>query len=200
MFRRWVCKHCQFAFVSSVLSVMSVTAFPLIIMSAHAQCSICTCSVEGISSLVCLHTPSVASKMKGFWQRWRKILKNPSSSPHNDWTDKTDNTEDTNANWQSWPSLHLACLRLRHCIMCHSYFRQIFLTMTHTHIHDVYAFRKCLLISVGGSSGRVRGKVKKHVIYAATLGSHLFYGLFLQDRVGGRGWSPWPPGSATGYQ
>ena len=42
-------------FASPVLSVMSVNGFPLIIMSAHAQCSICTCPVEGIPSLVCLH-------------------------------------------------------------------------------------------------------------------------------------------------
>ena len=48
---------------SSVLSVMSVTGFPLIIMSAHAQCSICTCSIEGIPSLVCLHMLSVGASL-----------------------------------------------------------------------------------------------------------------------------------------
>ena len=61
-----VCKHCQFVFASSVLSVMSVNGFPLIIMSAHAQCSICTCSVEGIPSLVslvCLHMLSVGASL-----------------------------------------------------------------------------------------------------------------------------------------
>ena len=50
-------------FASSVLSVMSVNGFPLIIMSAHAQCSICTCSVEGIPSLVCLHMLSVGPSL-----------------------------------------------------------------------------------------------------------------------------------------
>ena len=58
-----VCKHCQFVFASSVLSVMSVSGFPLIIMSAHAQCSMCTCSVEGIPSLVCLHMLSVGASL-----------------------------------------------------------------------------------------------------------------------------------------
>ena len=67
------------------------------------QCSICTCSVEGIPSLVCLHMLSVGvsslvcnvniansvAKMKDFWQRRRKskksfvFAKNPSSSPQN---------------------------------------------------------------------------------------------------------------------
>ena len=56
---------CQFVFASSVLSVMSVNGFPLIIMSAHAQCSICTCSVEGIPSLVCLHLLSVTLQTCG---------------------------------------------------------------------------------------------------------------------------------------
>ena len=58
-----MCKHCQFVFASSVLSVMSVNGFPLIIVSAHAQCSICTCSVEGIPSLVCLHMLSVGPSL-----------------------------------------------------------------------------------------------------------------------------------------
>ena len=48
-------KHCQFVFAYWVLSVMSVTGILLIIMSAHAQCSIYTCSIEGIPSLVCLY-------------------------------------------------------------------------------------------------------------------------------------------------
>ena len=58
-----VCKHCLFGFASSVLSVMSVIGFPLIIMSAHAQCSMCTCSVEGIPSLVCPHMLSVGASL-----------------------------------------------------------------------------------------------------------------------------------------
>ena len=51
-------KPCQLACVSSVLSVMQVSRFHLNTMSARAQCSICTCSVEGIPSLICLHMPS----------------------------------------------------------------------------------------------------------------------------------------------
>ena len=58
-----MCKHCQFVFASSVLSVMSVSGFPFIIMSAHAQCSMCTCSVEGIPSLVCPHMLSVGASL-----------------------------------------------------------------------------------------------------------------------------------------
>ena len=75
----WVCKHCQFVFPSSVLSVMSVSGFPLIIMSAHAQCSMCTCSVEGIPSLVCPHMLSVGASLISMqckhWRRRRKIKK-----------------------------------------------------------------------------------------------------------------------------
>ena len=68
-----VCKHCQFVFPSSVLSVMSVSGFPLIIMSAHAQCSMCTCSVEGIPSLVCPHMLSVgASLISMQCKHWRR--------------------------------------------------------------------------------------------------------------------------------
>ena len=59
----WEGHRCQFVFASSVLSVMSVNGFPLIIMSAHAQCSICTCSVVGIPSLVCLHMLSVGPSL-----------------------------------------------------------------------------------------------------------------------------------------
>ena len=111
-------------FTSSVLSVMSVSGFPLIIMSAHAQCSMCTCSVEGIPSLVCLHMLSVGASlisMQCKHSRKRRIfgedeekVKNPSSSPeichlrqkkghlrHKirrlDWLN-------TNTNWQRWPS------------------------------------------------------------------------------------------------
>ena len=40
-----------------------------------------------------------------------------------------------------------------------------------------------------GSSGRVRGG-KKHEIYAAAFGSHIFMTYF--HRVGGP-WPPWPP-------
>ena len=119
-----VCKHCQFVYASSVLSVMSVSGFPLIIMSAHAQCSMCTCSVEGIPSLVCLHMLSVGASLISMqckhWRRRRifgedeEKVKNPSSSPkihrlHHkkgrlrhkirrlDWLN-------TNANRQRWPS------------------------------------------------------------------------------------------------
>ena len=86
-----VCKHCQFVFTSSVLSVMSVSGFPLIIMSAHAQCSMCTCSVEGIPSLVCPHMLSVGASLISMqckhWRRRRifgedeEKVKNPSSLP-----------------------------------------------------------------------------------------------------------------------
>ena len=90
-----MCKHCQFVFASSVLSVMLVNGFPLIIISAHAQCSICTCSVEGIPSLVCLHMLSVGAslismqckcckqcgKNKGFFGKDEEKVKNPSPSP-----------------------------------------------------------------------------------------------------------------------
>ena len=86
-----VCKHCQFVYTSSVLSVMSVSGFPRIIMSAHAQCSMCTCSVEGIPSLVCPHMLSVGASLISMqckhWQRRRifgedeEKVKNPSSSP-----------------------------------------------------------------------------------------------------------------------
>ena len=43
-------------------------------MSAHAQCSICTCSVEGIPSLVCLHMLSAGTSLISMqckhWRRW----------------------------------------------------------------------------------------------------------------------------------
>ena len=121
---KWVCKHCQFVYASSVLSVMSVSGFPLIIMSAHAQCSMCTCSVEGILSLVCLHMLSVGASLISMqckhWRRRRifgeddEKIKNPSSLPkilhlrhkkgrlrHKirrlDWLN-------TNTNRQRWPS------------------------------------------------------------------------------------------------
>ena len=45
------------------------------------------------------------------------------------------------------------------------------------------------------SSGRARGRGKKHEIYAAAFGGHLFYDLFSQD--GGVPGPPRPPGSAT---
>ena len=71
--------------------VMSVSGFPLIIMSAHAQCSMCTCSVEGIPSLVCPHMLSVGASLISMqckhWRRRRifgedeEKVKNPSSSP-----------------------------------------------------------------------------------------------------------------------
>ena len=67
-----VCKHCQFVFVSSVLSVMPVNGFPIIIMSAHAQCSICTCSVEGIPALVCLYMLSVGISLISMQCKHRK--------------------------------------------------------------------------------------------------------------------------------
>ena len=41
-----------------------------------------------------------------------------------------------------------------------------------------------------GSSGRVGGGGKKHEIYVAAFGGHLFYDLFVQ---GLRGGGPWPP-------
>ena len=121
---RGVCKHCQFVYASSVLSVMSVSGFPLIIMSAHAQCSMYTCSVEGIPSLVCPHMLSVGASLISMqckhWQRRRifgedkEKVKNPSSSSkiHHlchkkgrlchkihrlDWLN-------TNANRQRWPT------------------------------------------------------------------------------------------------
>ena len=47
-----------------------------------------------------------------------------------------------------------------------------------------------------GSSDRVRGGGRKHEIYAAAFGGHLFYDLFSQGR--GRGMAPSPPsGSVT---
>ena len=59
-----VCKHCRLVFAYGVLSVMPVTGFPLIIISAHAQCSICTCSIEGIVHyVVCLHMLSVGASL-----------------------------------------------------------------------------------------------------------------------------------------
>ena len=55
--------------------------------------------------------------------------------------------------------------------------------------------KKCAKYSIG-SSGWVGGGAKKHEIYVAAIGGHLFYDLFLQG-LGG----PWPPrhppGSAT---
>ena len=39
-----------------------------------------------------------------------------------------------------------------------------------------------------GSRGRVRGGAKKHEIYVAAFGGHLFYDLFSQGQGG-----PWPP-------
>ena len=46
-----------------------------------------------------------------------------------------------------------------------------------------------------GSSGRIEGGgARKHEIYAATFGSHLLYGLFLQGRGA---WTPWLLGSST---
>ena len=119
-------------FASSVFSVMSVNGFPLIIMSAHAQCSMCTCSVEGIPSLVCLHMLSVGTSLISMqckhWQRWRifgkdeEKVKNPSSSSkilclchkilrlcHKILRLRHKMTELTwlngNTNWQRWPSL-----------------------------------------------------------------------------------------------
>ena len=71
-----VCKTCQFWFVFSVLSVMSVSGFPLIIMSAHAQCSIWTCSVEGIPSLVCLHMLSQVTSLISMHSKQWRILTN----------------------------------------------------------------------------------------------------------------------------
>ena len=48
-----------------------------------------------------------------------------------------------------------------------------------------------------GSSGRVGG-AKKHEIYVAAFGGHLFYDLFVQGLGGGGPWPPrHPPGSAT---
>ena len=41
------------------------------------------------------------------------------------------------------------------------------------------------------------GGGKKHEIYVAALGSHLFHDLFLQGWWGEGAWSPRPPGSAT---
>ena len=125
-----MCKHCQFVYASSVLSVMSVSGFRLIIMSAHAQCSMCTCSVKGIPSLVCLHMLSVGASLISMqckhWRRRRifgedeEKVRNPLSSPkihrlrhkkgrlcHKirrlDWLN-------TNTNWQRWPS------RFYHCV------------------------------------------------------------------------------------
>ena len=70
---------------------MSVSGFPLIIMSAHAQCSMCTCSVEEIPSLVCPHMLSVgASPISMQCKHWRRRrifgkdeekVKNPLSLP-----------------------------------------------------------------------------------------------------------------------
>ena len=112
-----VCKHCQFVFPSSVLSVMSVSGFPLIIMSAHAQCSMCTCSVEGIPSLVCPHMLSVSAslismqcKHCSMWQthgkQWRifgedeEKVKNPSSSPQN--PSSSPQNPSSWLNWHNW--------------------------------------------------------------------------------------------------
>ena len=82
---------------------MSVTGFPLIIMSAHAQCSTCTCSIEGIPSLLCLHMLRHCGKDEGFLVKMKKnkksfiFAKNPSSlpqnplcSPQSDWHDWTE--------------------------------------------------------------------------------------------------------------
>ena len=129
-----VCKHCQFVYASSVLSVMSVSGFPLINLSAHAQCSICTCSVEGIPSLVCPHMLSVGASLISMqckhWRRRRifgedkEKVKHPSSSPkihhrrhkkgrlHHkirrlDWLN-------TNANRQRWPSHILPYISKNH--------------------------------------------------------------------------------------
>ena len=47
--------------------------------------------------------------------------------------------------------------------------------------------------------GRGEG-AKKHEIYVATFGGHLFYDLFLQGWGEGGAWPPrHPPGSATGH-
>ena len=48
-----------------------------------------------------------------------------------------------------------------------------------------------------GSSGRV-GRGKKHEIYVAAFGGHLFYDLFVQGWGGALAPSA-PPGSATGF-
>ena len=92
----------------------------LISMSAHSQCSICTCSVEGNTSLVCVHMLSVGTSLismqvnigkhcgkdKGFLAKMKKIKNLPSSPKilhlQNKMTE-TDMTEDTNVNWQSLP-------------------------------------------------------------------------------------------------
>ena len=50
--------------------------------------------------------------------------------------------------------------------------------------------------SSSGSNGRVRG-AKKHEIYAASFGGHLFYDLFLQGWGGGSMAPLASPGSAT---
>ena len=55
--------------------------------------------------------------------------------------------------------------------------------------HRKVTFREAVHSSV--SSGRVRGG-KKHEIYAAAFGGHLFYDLFSQGRGGGA-WLPRPP-------
>ena len=48
-----------------------------------------------------------------------------------------------------------------------------------------------------GSSSRVGGGAKKHEIYVAAFGGHLFYDLFVQG-WGGHGPLGTPPGSTTG--
>ena len=48
-----------------------------------------------------------------------------------------------------------------------------------------------------GSSGRVGEGAKKHEIYMAAFGGHIFYDLFVQGWRGGHGPLGTPPGSAT---
>ena len=54
-----------------------------------------------------------------------------------------------------------------------------------------YFCRRTLIIVSSGSSGRVRGG-KKHEIYVATFGGHLFYDLYFY-RAGGGGMAPSAP-------
>ena len=69
-----------------------------------------------------------------------------------------------------------------------------------SHVHSRGSLSRGLCLGGSLARGSLPGRrAEKHEIYAAKFGSHLFYDLFLQGRVGGRGHGPLgpPPGSAT---
>ena len=67
-------------------------------------------------------------------------------------------------------------------------------------MHSLDTKRMDILVGISiGSSGWEEGGAKKHEVYVAAFGDHLFYDLFLQGWGGGT-WPPrHPPGSATGH-